>query len=151
MIIRRARTASVTVAVAALFLGVGTLDTGSAAPVALTSNPANAITARTIDPPTDVAATLGLNVLPLLTCNATITWTPSTLPDIDGYEVRRVTEGTGAVAGPWTSAGPPYVDGAAPVIAGLYGYEWQVRSVVSSGWKSEWVTAVVDNALLCLL
>lgn len=142
------------VAVGALCLGVGTLDTGSAAFVESTPNVANVASSHAVFPPSDVFADVRLNVLPLLTCRANVTWQPSTTAGVTAYEVRRVVTGTNAVSGgPWTVTAPgtSYNDSAAPLLgAGLGVYEWQVRAVTGAGLRSDWIAADAPGFLLCL-
>lgn len=134
-----------------LFSALVSLDTGAAAPVDTTSNTGNLVSAPVVAAPTNVAAAVSLNVVPLLTCSATVSWSISSPPPGTAFEVRRVVFGTSTVvAGPWPVSGSPYVDSPIPLTGGA-GYEWQVRSVLSNGWTSAWVSAVAPNRLLCLL
>lgn len=99
--------------------------------------------------PGSVQAILSANVVPLLTCRASVSWNAN--PDATSYELRRVVASTGAVdAGPWVVGSTSFVD--TPVPLQLIGgaFEWQVRAALAS-WRSEWVTATVVNPLLCLI
>ena len=145
-------TVTVLVVVLAATTGIASFETGSAAPVAQTVNLGNSVTAHATLPPTNVTASLSLNVLGL-SCRATITWTPSAAPGVGAYEIRRRIAATGAPSGgPWTVPGTStsYVDASVPLAVVGTAYEWQVRAV-AGGWPSAWVTATVDRPLLCLL
>lgn len=145
-------------------LGIATFDVGSATPTAQTVNVGNVIVAAaapTVLPPTDVAAALILVVPPVQVplepsyCTANITWTASVSTGVTGYEIRRVLVGTDAQVGAsWTVVGAPpptsTTDSPVPLVILANSYGWQVRALFDS-WYSDWATATVDDALLCLL
>lgn len=131
---------------------VGVLDIGTAAPVALTGTADNFVTTSGALPPTDVVATMQVNVLPPLTCTVTVSWTASVSPATTGYEVRRVVTLAGSTnaGAPNFVTGSPYVDPAVPLTDALAVVEWQVRTVTDS-WTSSWVVATSGNVVPCLL
>lgn len=115
------------------------------------TNTDNAVEALTIAPPTNITATMAANILPLLTCRVTLTWTASTTPDITGYEIIRVVASTGTTAaGPWTTTNLTIVDNPVPLQLIGSAYEWRVRTLHST-WHSTWQPATPNNLLACLL
>lgn len=132
-------------------LAGGQLATSSAAFTATTVNSGNSVGTLTVAPPTNVEAALTVNLLPLLTCRADITWTASSTPEVTGYEVVRIHVADGTVAaGPWTVTGTSHLDDPVPLQLAGSDYEWHVRSMLNA-WGSTWQVAVPDNVAACLL
>jgi hypothetical protein len=127
------------------------LPVSGAAFVAHTSSDGNGVAALSVAPPGNVTATMTVNILPLLTCRVSLSWTASTTPDVNGYEIVRVVASSGAVAaGPWTTTGLTFIDNPVPLQLIGSAYEWKVRAMLSN-WRSPWQTAAPDNLLACLL
>jgi len=139
------------VALCAAFSVTSRLSESTAAFVDSTSNGSNSLSSLTVAPPTNLKASMTLNILPLLTCRSNITWTASTTAGIDGYEVVRINVSDGSVAaGPWTTTATSYLDNPVPLQLLGNNYEWHVRTLLSS-WRSTWETATDINLLACLL
>ncbi len=120
---------------------------------ASSANGANALSALVVNPPTNVSSTLALNVLPLATCKATVTWTASGTAGVTGYSIQRVRSATGVVdGGPWTvgAGATSTVDAAFPLQLLSNSYAWQIRADRVT-WSSAWVQTIPSNLALCLL
>ena len=142
----RTMSAALVVCVAA----VCSLDLGSAAFTTQTDSVGNSIGSGSVVQPA-VAATMTLNVTPLLTCKVVLTWAASSTPGVTDYEVVRVVKATSAVsAGPWTVTGLTYTDNPVPLQLTGNQYEWRVRAVLGT-WTSGWIAGTADNVLACLL
>ena len=136
----------------ALVAGLLTLPTGSATTVATTDNgPNRAAAPLRLLPPTQVQAVVSRQDLLSLSCRAVVSWTASASATPIAYEVRRVDRTTGAViAGPWTVTQSPFTDG--PIaLAILVPSDWQVRTVRSGDFASEWVTSATTYQGICVL
>jgi hypothetical protein len=118
-----------------------------------TDNTSNSVSALVVEPPTAFDGTVSLNVLPLATCRADLTWTPSVTPGVTGYELRRVTAATGAVVdGPYSlsPATTAYTDSPFPLQLIADAYAWEIRTVHDT-WTSTWVRVSPPTLLLCLI
>lgn len=138
-------------AVAVIGLVLLRVPVSGAAFVGSTANDGNSAAALTVAAPPTASTTMALNITPLLTCEATVSWTASSTAEVTGYEVVRIDVSSGLPdAGPWSTAGLSHVDDPVPMWVLGSGYEWRVRSVVGA-WRSAWTVATMTNPLLCLL